>query len=228
MGRGKLRMRRLLVGLTLVGLMLGTMAFKAEAAAPKVIPNKQDIQRLVQGLKVQPPAIAPPKLDPKNPNLPPMPYVQIPPALNPALAVLSPAEFVVCQGAYLGPLLGVVALTVLLDQLPTEKVRIQPSFLSPAFGPVSTACVLAPFPWYDQCKQDATIIKAIDAAKPKQDLPSVGPLPTVDPFANVPAPFASLVVEADAIQNIVSFYGLNRTPVPGDPAGALAKQLSCS
>jgi hypothetical protein len=216
-----------LVGLTLVGLMLGVTAFKPAPASAGVVPNKQDIQRLVQGLKLAPPAIAPPKLDPKNPNLPPLPYVQVPPALNPALAVLSPAEFVVCQGAYLGPLLGVVALTVLLDQLPTEKVRIQPSFLSPAFGPVSTACVLAPFPWYTACKQDAAINKAIEAAKPKQDLPSVGPLPTVDPFANVPAPFASLVVEVDAIQNIVSFYGLNRTPIAGDPAGKLATQLAC-
>ena len=205
------------------------MAIKASPADAKVVPNKQEIQRLLNDLKVQPPAIPPglPKLDPRNPNLPPLPYVVLPPGLSPALAVLSPAEFVVCQGAYLGPLVGVVALTVLLDNLPDDQTRIQPSFINPLFGPVSTACVLAPFPWFDTCTQDTAILDAIEAAKPKEDIPSVGPIPTVDPFSFVPAPFASLVVEIDAIQNIVSYYALNRTPIPGDPAGTLAKQLGC-
>lgn len=221
-----MRVRRFVIGLSLVGLLLGGMATSAHAAAPKVVPNKQDIQRLIRDLKVQPPGVAAPTINPDNPNIPPLPFVAIPPGLNPALGVLSPASFVVCQASYLGPLAGVVALTVVIDELPPGKTNIQPSFLGPLFGPVTTACVLAPFPRFTQCKGDAAVLKAL-AARPDAEIPVPGGLPTVDPFEFVPAPYATLVVEVDALQKAISYYGLNRQPVPGDPTSRLAKQFAC-
>lgn len=224
MGRGLVRVRRLVIGLGVIGLLVGGFATRAEAA-PKAVPSKQDIQRLVQDMKLTPPAVGVPKVDPKNPVIPPLPYVQVPRGLNAALGVLSPVSFVVCQGAYLAPLGGVVAMTVLLDSLPTDSIPVQPSFLNPLFSPITTACVLAPFPRFTSCKGDAAVTKVIETAS-KKELPSVGAV-SVDPFDFVPAPYASLVVEVDALQKAISYYALNRQPLAGDPTAKLAEQLVC-
>lgn len=195
-------LRRFAAGLVLVGAMLG-VALPAHA---DVVPTADDIQRNVRELVPQPPAASVPSIDPANPQLPNLPYVAVPAGLNPALFVLAPAGVTTCQAAYLGPLGGAVALTVLLDELPDNTLPIQPSFLAPATSPLTTACVLAPFPRWTQCDNDAVI---------------------AEQASQVPAPFASLVVEVDALQKIVSYYALNREPFGRDVAGNLAKRLGC-
>lgn len=196
-------LRRLVAGLLFVGAVLGAVAPTAHA---DVVPTAKDIQRDIKDLQVQPPAIGVPSIDPNNPQLPNLPYVAIPPGLQPLLFVEAPVGVTTCQAAYLGPLGGAVALTVVLDALPDGTLPIQPSFLAPATSPLTTACVLAPFPRWTQCKQDAAIAEQAE---------------------QVPAPFASLVVEVDAIQKIVSYYALNREPFGRDIAGRLAKQFAC-
>ncbi|MDP1795555.1 MAG: hypothetical protein Q8K63_15565 [Acidimicrobiales bacterium] len=198
-----MKLRRFVAGFVLAGAVLGALAPAADA---KVVPTVEDIQRNIQDLKPVPPGFAVPTVDPQNPQLPVLPFVQVPAGLNPALYVLGPLGVTTCQAAYLGPLGGAVALTVVLDALPPDTLPIQPSFLAPALSPVTTACVLAPFPRWTACKNDKAIQEQSEA---------------------VPAPFASLVVELDAIQKIVSFYALNRTPLKGDPAAVLATRLGC-
>lgn len=196
-------LRRLVAGLVLAGTVLGIGAPVAQA---KLVPTKEEIQRDLRELKPVAPGVGVPSINPDNPQLPNLPFVTIPTGLNPALAVLAPAGVTTCQGAYLGPLVGAVAMTVVLDQLPDNTVPIQPSFLAPLFSPVTTACVLAPFPRWTECKNDAVI---------------------ADQAEQVPAPFASLVTEVDAVQSIVSFYVMNRAPRKGDPAAMLAERLGC-
>lgn len=196
-------LRRFAAGLVLMGAVLG---FVAPLAHADVVPSAKDIQRNIKELKVQPPAVAVPTINPDNPQLPNLPYVQIPVGLNPALFVLAPAGVTTCQAAYLGPLGGAVALTVVLDSLPDGTLPIQPSFLAPATSPITTACVLAPFPRWTACTNDAAIAEQSEA---------------------VPAPFAALVTEVDALQKLVSFYALNREPFGRDIAGNLAKRLGC-
>lgn len=198
-----MKVRRLVAGLALVGAVLGGTASVADA---KVVPTVEDIQRNIQELKPAPPAVTAPSINPQNPQLPNLPFVQIPAGLNPALFVLGPLGVTTCQAAYLGPLGGAVAMTVVLDNLPDGTLPIQPSFLAPALSPLTTACVLAPFPRWTACRNDAAIAEQSEA---------------------VPAPFAALVTEVDALQKIVSFYALNRTPLKGDPASVLATRLGC-
>lgn len=198
-----MRLRRFVAGLALTGAVVGAVAPAADA---KVVPTVEEVRRNIDELKPVAPGFSVPSINPQNPQLPVLPYVQVPAGLNPALGVLSPLGVVTCQAAYLGPLAGAVALTAVLDALPDDTLPIQPSFLSPALSPFTTACVLAPFPRWTACKNDAAIQAQSEA---------------------VPAPFASLVVEVDAIQKIVSFYALNRTPLKGDPAAVLATRLGC-
>lgn len=198
-----MRLRRIVAGLALIGAVLGVAAPAANAG---IVPTVAEIQRNIDELQLQPPAVAVPSFDPANPQLPSLPYVQIPVGLNPALFLLSPVGVATCQAAYLGPLGGAVALTLVLDQLPDGTLPIQPSFLAPATSPLATACVLAPFPRYTGCTQDAPIQEQSEA---------------------VPAPFASIVTEVDALQKIVSYYALNREPFGRDIAGSLAKSLGC-
>ncbi len=198
-----MQLRRFVAGLALAGAVLGAMAPAADA---KIVPTVKDIQRNIQDLKPIPPGVSTPSINPQSPQLPVLPYVQVPDGLNPALYVLGPLGVTTCQAAYLGPLGGAVALTVVLDALPPDTLPIQPSFLAPALSPITTACVLAPFPRWTACTNDAAIQNQSEA---------------------VPAPFASLVVEIDAIQKIVSYYALNRTPLKGDPAAVLAQRLGC-
>ncbi len=196
-------LRRIAAGLALAGAVLGIAAPMAHAG---VVPTAKDIQQTIKDLKVEPPSVGVPSIDPKAPQLPNLPYVAVPVALQPLLFVEAPLGVTTCQAAYLGPLGGAVALTVVLDALPDGTLPIQPSFLAPATGPLTTACVLAPFPRWTECKNDKTI---------------------AEQASQVPAPFASLVVEVDAIQKIVSYYGLNREPFGRDIAGTLAKRLEC-
>ena len=198
-----MKIRRFVAGLVLAGAFVGVAA---PAVGADVVPTAEDIQQTIKDLTPQPPAVGVPSLDPANPQLPNLPYVQVPVALNPALGILAPAGVTTCQAAYLGPLGGAVALTVLLGELPDGTLPIQPSFLAPLTSPLTTACVLAPFPRWTACKNDAAIQEQSEA---------------------VPAPFASLVVEVDAIQRIVSYYALNREPVGRDVAANLSKRLGC-
>lgn len=195
--------RRFVAGLALAGAVVGVWAPAAQAA---VTPSLDDIRRNIKELRLAPPSVGTPQVDPSNPQLPNPPFVQIPAGLSPALGVLSPAGVTTCQAAYLGPLLGAVGMTMLLDQLPPGSVPLQPSFLGPAFGPVTTTCVLAPFPRYTACTNDKAIADQSEA---------------------VPAPFASAVTEIDAVQKIVSYYLLNREPFGRDIAGNMAKRLGC-
>jgi hypothetical protein len=196
-------LRRFVAGLVLVGAVLGLAAPAAHAG---VVPTAKDIQRDIADLKLQPPAVGVPSVDPNNPQLPNLPFVSIPVGLSPALGIVAPAGVTTCQAAYLGPLLGAVGMTVVLDQLPDDTIPVQPSFLTPLFGPVTTTCVLAPFPRWTACTNDKTI---------------------ADQAEQVPAPFASLVVEIDAVQKIASYYALNREPFGRDLAGNHAKRLGC-
>ncbi len=196
--------RRILAGLALVGTVVGVV--KAPNVSAGAIPTREELTRDVQDLTPIPPAVGVPDLDPSNPEIPNLPYIQVPVGLNPALGVLGPVGVTSCQAAYLAPLGGVVAMTVLLDKLPDDTLPVQPSFLNPLFSPITTACVLAPFPRWTACKNDAAIQEQSEA---------------------VPAPFASLVVEVDAIQRIVSYYALNRAPLKGDAAAVLAQRLGC-
>jgi hypothetical protein len=127
-----------------------------------------------------------------------------------------------CQASYLGPLAGIVALTALFDAAGVEP-PVKPSFLGPLFGPVLTACVLAPFPTVNSCGPDGSITSQLSTLPP---LPAAGPLPAVDPFASVPAPFASVVVMLKAIQTDVAHYAYADSWSPKF-ANRVAKQLGC-
>ena len=224
-----MRNRRFVIGLLLTGLLFAGGALPAQAKTVIGIPTPPKptvghTEKLVQSMVPATPAIIVPGVpDPNHLELPILPYVAIPPGLRPLLGVLSPTSVVTCQLAYLGPLGAIVALSKVMDT--AGQHPFSPSFLSPAFGPVSTICTAAAFPTVSSCGPDASITQAL-ANHP--DVPSVpGGLPAVDPFATVPAPFASLVVEIGAVQYDLAHYVYNDT-VKLPLENKLEKQLACS
>jgi hypothetical protein len=204
-----MRKRRFLTGLVATAVILGAGALPAKAVlgvpAPPV-PSPGQLQQQVKSLTPQKPTVVVPGVpNPDNLQFPILPYVAVPPGLRPALGVLSPTNVVTCQGAYLGPLVGIVALSKVMDTVGQHPIA--PSFFSPAFGPVSTVCTASAFPTVSSCGPDGTIT---DALGDHPELPAVpGGVPSVDPFSSVPAPFASVVVEIGAIQNDVEHYVYN-------------------
>ena len=202
-----MRNRRFLIGLGLTAALLAGGALPAAQAVLGVptppVPSPGQVQATVKSLVPQKPTIVTPSVpDPNNLQFPILPYVPVPSGLKPALGVLSPTNVVTCQAAYLGPLVAIVALSKVMDTLGQHPVA--PSLISPAFGPVSTVCTASAYPTVASCGPDGTIT---DALANHPDLPSVpGGVPTVDPFASVPAPFASVVVEVGAVQNDVEHY----------------------
>lgn len=198
-------MRRGIAGVLLAGLITFGWAVPAKAAfeAPPV-PTPAQLQATVKSLVPARPTVVPPDVDASNPTFPSLPYVAPPAGLQPALTVASPTTVLSCQAAYLGPLAAIVALSKVFATAGVDP-PVAPSFLSPAFGPVTTACVLAPYPSISSCGPDGTITDAL-ADHPDVPIPSVGGLPTVDPFASVPAPFASVVVILQSIENDLGYY----------------------
>ncbi|MEY2419527.1 MAG: hypothetical protein QOG90_2207 [Actinomycetota bacterium] len=204
-----MRNRRFVVGLVLTGLLLGAGALPAKAllgVPTPPVPSPGQLQSTVKSLvPAKPTVIVPTVPDPNHLALPILPYVAIPDGARPALGVLSPTAVVTCQVAYLGPLGGIVALSKVMDTLGQHPVS--PSFFSPAFGPVSTICTASAFPTVSSCGPDGTIT---DALADHPEVPALpGGVPTVDPFATVPAPFASLVVEIGAVQYDIAHYVYN-------------------
>ena len=163
-----MRVRRLLVGLTTVGMAvtgLSTAAFAADA-----------------------------------PKAPALPYIEIPREVRPAFNLLSPVGAPMCQVGYLAP-----------------------SFLSPLFSPFNTICVLTPLPKYRTCGPDPQIHQAL---RRLPEPPAVGGR-TVDVFADVPAPFASVVGTIAAVQFDIENYVPNGAPPP-DITTPLVDQIGCS
>lgn len=221
-----MRARRLVIGLVLTGLLLGGSALPATAllgipTPPPPTPGQ--LQALATSLVPATPTVVPPEVNPDNPQLPNLPFVPIPAGLQPALGILSPTTVITCQVSYLGPLIGIVAVTAIFDAAGVDP-PVQPSFLGPVWGPVTTACVLAPFPTYTSCGPDGTISEQL-AGLPA--LPGAGPVPVPDPFSLLPAPFASVVVLLNAIQFDIEHYLYNGAPSP-DFADRVADQLSCT
>jgi hypothetical protein len=217
-----MRVRRLIVGLTLVGVVLGGLAPGASAAGGPTVPTPEEIQRDIASIIPAPPQIGVPDIDPQHPQIPALPYVAIPPGLQPAFGILSPLGVPLCQAGYLGPLAGVVALTAVFAALPQEP-PVAPSFISPLFGPVNTLCVLGGFPKYKTCGVDTQIN---DALKNGPELPSVGGI-SVDVFSMVPAPFATVIGVIAAVEVDIQDYVLNGTPPP-DLVQPLVDQIGCS
>lgn len=204
-----MRNRRFLIGLGLTVALLAVGALPARAllgVPTPPVPSPGQLQNTVKSLVPQQPTIVMPTVpDPNNLQFPVLPYVAVPSGARPALGVLSPTNVVTCQASYLGPLAAIVALSKVMDTVGQHP--LSPSFLSPAFGPVSTICTASAFPTVTSCGPDATIT---DALGDHPELPSVpGGLPSVDPFATVPAPFASLVVEIGAVQYDIEHYVYN-------------------
>ena len=220
-----MRMRGAVLGLVVIGLLAGAAPARAILGVPvPPVPSAGQAQQTAKSLVPQPPNVIVPSVpDPNHLMFPPVPYVAPPAGLRPALGVLSPTEVLTCQVAYLGPLAGIVALTVVMEKAGEHPVP--PGFLSPAFSPVVTLCVAADFPKVKSCGPDATITGAL-ANHP--DVPALpGGVPTVDPFADVPAPFATVVVEVGAVQGDLEHYVYNdsvRLPLEHK----LSKQLECS
>jgi hypothetical protein len=204
-----MRNRRFVVGLVLTGLLFGAGALPAKAVlgvpAPPT-PTPQSVEALAKTfVPARPNIILPGVPDPNHVTFPPVPYVAPPAGAGPALGVLSPTTVLTCQVAYLGPLGGIVLMTVVMDQLGQHPVA--PGFLNPAFSPAVTLCVAAPSPTVSSCGPDGTITDALANHPAVPALP--GGVPTVDPFATVPAPFASVVVEIGAVQYDVEHYVYN-------------------
>ena len=222
-----MRNRRIVIGLAFtVAALLGT-ALPAHAKAVLGVqlppaPNPAQLQALIQSLIPEAPTVTPPDIDPQNPEIPNLPYVAVPPGLTPAMGLLSPTTVVSCQAAYLGPLVGIVAVTAAFDAAGIEP-PIKPSFLNPIFQVLTTACVAAPFPKYTSCGPDAQLSGAI-ADLPA--LPAAGPV-SVDPFSLLPAPFASLVVLLAAVEGDVSHYVYQGKLKP-KISNNVAKQLTCT
>jgi hypothetical protein len=185
-------------------------------------PNAGQLQALATSLLPATPSVIVPTVNPDNPQLPNIPAAPLPPGLSPALGVLSPTTIATCQASYLGPIVGIVAMTAILDAAGIEPVK--PSFLGPLFGPVTNACVLAPFPVYTSCGPDSTVTEQL-ASLPA--LPAVGPLPVPDPFTLFPAPLAAVVVVLNAIQADVAHYAYGGAPSLKF-ADRVAKQLDCT
>jgi hypothetical protein len=212
-------------------MFLGMLSTAAGAAAPPKatapkIPTPAELKADLKSITPILPAIGIPKIDPNHLQIPTLPYVQIPPGLAPAFGVLSPTGVTVCQAAYLGPLLGVVALTAGFAALGVKSPPVAPGFLAPAFGPIATLCTLSPFPTYKTCSIDTPINNELKSHLP--EIPSLGPTaPSVDVFADIPAPFASIVTLVNAVQVDIQDFVLNDAPPP-DITGALASALKCS
>jgi hypothetical protein len=220
-----MRARRFVVGLVLSGLLIGGSALPAKALlgvpAPPA-PSATQLQTLATSLVPATPTVTPPTVDPNNPSLPYLPYVAVPSGLSAATGVLSPTTVLTCQAAYLGPLMGIVAISALSDAAGVD-LPVKPSFLGPLFAPALSACLLAPYPTLTSCGPDGTITDQL-ATLPA--LPAAGPLPAVDPFASVPAPFASLVVMLGALQHDVGHYAYADSWSPKF-ANKVAAQLAC-
>ncbi len=221
-----MRARRLVIGLVLTGLLLGGSALPAKALLgipTPPPPTPAQLQALATGLVPATPTIIVPTVDPQNPSLPFLPTVNVPPGLKPATGVLSPTTVITCQAASLGPLVGIVAMTAAFDAAGVEP-PVKPGFLSPLFGPFLTACVAAPYATWSACGPDGDITAQLTGLP---DLPAAGPAPSVDPFASVPAPFASLVNVLGGLQTAIKEYVYGGAPSLkfGD---RVAKQLSCT
>jgi hypothetical protein len=221
-----MRNRRFVIGLVLTAVLLGASTLPAHAklvTAPPV-PSPGQLQKTIKSFVPPVPVIIVPEVpDPNNLHFPlVIPAAPIPPGARPALGVLSPTTFTTCQVSYLGPLGAAVVMSKVMDTLGQHPVA--PGFWTPAFSPVLTICTLAPYPTVESCGPDGTIQ---DALADHPDVPSVpGGLPAVDPFAQVPAPFASLVVEIGAVQYDLEHYVYNDTThLPLQKK--VAKQLEC-
>ena len=222
-----MRMRGAALGLVVVGLLFGGMALPAKAVLgvePPPAPTPGQLQALVQSFVPPTPAVVPPSVpDATDPQLPTPPFVNPPTGARPLLAAAGPVSVVSCQAAYLGPVLGIVAVTTIFDAAGVEP-PVKAGFLAPLFTPVQNVCVLAPYPDISSCGPDETITAQLgDLPSP----PAVGGVPTVDPFSTAPAPFASLVTALLAVQDSVNQYayqGDNAVKV----ANKAAKQLTCS
>ncbi len=190
-----MRVRRFVVGVLLLGLFSGGLA--RQAAAEPLAPGLPDIPL---------PGVGVPSIDPNNPQLPSLPFIPIPAEVMPFTGLISPVTPVLCTLSYLAPLAGAVAMTAIFQQLPVQP-PVPPSFLSPLFGPVITACVIALFPDFKSCGPDADITAALATVGGSVPDPGVGAVPAVDPFATVPAPFASIVNEVQSIQNLLAALG---------------------
>jgi hypothetical protein len=222
-----MRKSRIVIGLTFTALALLGTALPASAKSVvgvevPPVPKPAHIQALVLSLVPATPTVTPPDIDPQNPELPNLPYVAVPPGLQPAMGVLSPTTVVSCQAAYLGPLVGIVAVTAVFDAAGIEP-PIKPSFLNPLFQVATTACVAAPFPKYTACGPDTDISNRINNLPA---LPAAGPV-SVDPFSLLPEPFASLVVVLASIEGDVSHY-LYQGKLKPKVSNNLAKQLTCT
>ncbi len=223
-----MRIRRIVTGLILSSLLFAGGALPAQAVLgveQPPVPTPGQVEALVMSFVPATPGVPTPGVNPDNPQLPTLPYVAPPSGLVPALGVLSPTTVVTCQVAYLGPLGAVVVMTALLDALPPGTVPVQPSFLSPLFSPVVTACVLAPFPEYTACGPDQQIADALGGAPSAPGVPVPG-VPSVDPFSTLPAPFASAVVIARAAELAVLHYVYNGTQ-PNKLTKNIANQMTC-
>jgi hypothetical protein len=222
-----MKMRGVLVGFAVCGVLFGAaLPAKAVLGVPTPpVPSPGQVQQLATSMIPPPPVVIVPSVpDPNNLQFPlVIPAVPIPPGARPALGVLSPTTVVTCQASYLGPLLAAVALSNVMDTLGQHPVA--PGVLGPAFGPVLTLCTAAPYPTVSSCGPDATIQ---DALAEHPELPAApGGVPAVDPFASVPAPFASLVVVLGALQYDVEHYAYFDTVQLGFQK-RVAEQLECS
>ena len=219
--------KRFVLGLAFTALMVLGTALPASAKSVvgvevPAVPTPAKIQTLVRSMIPAAPSVAVPDIDPQNPQLPTLPYVAVPPGLQPLLGVAAPSTVVTCTASYLGPLVGIVAITAAMDAVPAD-LPIQPSFINPLMSLFTTACVLAPYPEIATCGPDGNIQKQLTSAP---TLPAAGPVPSVDPFAFVPAPFASVVVIAQAIEKAVDHYLYNDAIKP-KLTNKVAKQLTC-
>jgi hypothetical protein len=202
-----MRKWRFVIGLVAAGLIFGAGALPARAVLgvpTPPTPSPGQLQTVAQSFVPPTPVIIPPSVpDPNNLHFPlVIPAAPIAPGVRPALGVLSPSAFTTCQVSYLGPLVAAVAMANVMDTLGQHPVA--PGFWTPAFSPVLTVCTLAPYPTVESCGPDGTIQ---DTLADHPDVPSVpGGVPVVDPFAQVPAPFASLVVEIGAVQYDIEHY----------------------
>ena len=222
-----MRKWRFVIGLVAAGVIFGVGALPARAAIVPTppVPSPGELQATVKSFVPPRPVIIVPSVpDPNNLQFPlVIPAVPIPPGARPALGVLSPTTFTTCQASYLSRLLLPIALAKVMDTAGQHPVPN--GFLTPALSPLLTICTLAPYPTVSSCGPDATIQ---DQLADHPDVPSApGDVPAVDPFAQVPAPFASLVVAIGALQYDLEHY------VYSDSAHLklqkrVATQLECS
>ena len=220
-----MKTRGILLGVV-VTVLLVAGAVPAQAllgVEPPPVPTPGQLQALAASFVPDAPAVVPPATpDPQDPQLPPPPFVNPPAGASPLLAAAGSASVLTCEAAYLGPLLGIVLITSLFDTAGVQPL-VKPGFLSPAFSPVTNACVIAPYPSISSFGPDENITQQL-ASLP--DAPGAGGVPTVDPFASAPAPFASLVVALLAAQDSVNQYAYGGEPGV-NVAKTVTKRLAC-